>query len=195
MSIAAAKRCIREFRTSVLMRYLAERSILIVCQIQPLEVCNAFFLHHPQKSRKQRQQACKEDFLQCVFKSEKKSEVKFGSYSTLFSNARTVETQLSGISIQSFATNVLILYRRSRRQQKKLDHVFQQDISNCAAPGNYEGKGLFSNKSQHIFTLLHRFLIFSYFFALKSYPCKFYELIEFRSNKVDFRVFKWQFNV
>ena len=115
---------------------------------------------------------------------------KFGSYNTLFSNARTVETQLSGISIQSFATNVLILYRRSRRQQKKLDHVFQQDISNCAAPGNYEGKGLFSNKSQHIFTLLHRFLIFSYFFALKSYPCKFYELIEFRSNQSGFSCFQ-----
>ena len=59
------------------------------------------------------------------FQIRKKAfELNFLSYNTLFSNARTVETQLSGISIQSFATNVLILYRRSRRQQKKLDHVF-----------------------------------------------------------------------
>ena len=142
------------------------------------------FLNHPQKSRKQRQQACKKEFAMYFQIRKKVFEVKFGSYNALFSNARTVETQLSGISIQSFATNVLILYRSSRRQQKKLDHVFQQDISNCAAPGNYEGKGLFSNKSQHIFTLLHRFLIFSYFFALKSYLCKFYEMIGLRQLPV-----------
>ena len=55
-------------------------------------------------------------------------ELKCGSYNTLFSNARTVETQLSGISIQSFATNVLILYRNRSKSQKLDDsiksHVF-----------------------------------------------------------------------
>ena len=48
----------------------------------------------------------------------------------------------------------------------------------------------------------------AYFYTFASLPhlfilfctqvkvlCKFYELIEFRSNKVDFRVLKWQFNV